>query len=153
VKATPTFEEAIDQFREFIVGQGWPESIIWRRPDEVVHDLPDPRVPYSRSKMVVLARRKSEADQWARSFYDEGVRAGVGVFLSACCVVKSQSCATIFWTIDERTAIETMLPATGLKLGCAVPRLEGQLRGPFRFRLARQLLDAYHEHLQARPKA
>jgi hypothetical protein len=138
------FEHAVDGFRNFIVGQGWPESIIWRRPEEVL--------PYPGSKVFVLARAESEADQWARRFYDEGARAGVGICLSAACVVRSQSCSTIFWTLDQRLVSEMMLPVSGLKFSCAVPRCDGKLRGSFRLRLAKRVLDAYHAQL-TRPGA
>lgn len=140
MESTPQFEEAVERFRAFIRGFGWPESIIWRCTNDVLL-FPGPR-------KIVRARSEVTADAWARRFYDEGTRAGGGISLYAACVVNGRTCSTIFWTSDQRTAQLMMMPVSGLKLSCSMHRFDAKSLGAIRWWLAKQVLDEYHAELK-----
>ena len=136
MEPAPHFDEAIRRLRAFMQGQGWPESIVWRRTDDVLQ-LPGPTV-------IVRARAESTANAWARRYYDEGVRAGVGISLNAACIVHGHTCATIFWTHDEQTAELGMIPKCGLKVGYSERILEARSHGAIRWWVDRRALARNH---------
>jgi hypothetical protein len=138
-EAIPSFDDAVRQLQDFMRGEGWPDAIVWRNEDDILR-LPGPTV-------VVRARSEAASHAWARQYYDEGVRAQVGICFSAECVVDGRTCATVFWTRDERTAEERMMPKIGLKLAYSTPRLEGRSRGAILWRLTKRALARFHGDL------
>ena len=116
--ATPPYEQAIATFEKFLEEQGWSQSIIWRRPDDVVFRIDGAK--------VVRYQSLRKATDWARRYYDLGCNQGLAIALHAECEIDGASCATIFWTADDREAEYRMMPTQGLKMSVAAPRTKGK---------------------------
>jgi hypothetical protein len=118
METTPPYEEAVTAFKKFLEKEGWSQTIVWRRPDDVVHRV--------EQNMVVRRRSSEKAAEWARRYYESGYSRGLGICLSAECEIDGAVYATIFWTADDQEAESRMMPAQGLKLSGRLPRTCGK---------------------------
>ena len=118
MEETPRFEQAVERFRQFLAGEGWSSSIVWRRPGDVVRRVD--------KDMVVRRRPSQEANDWAPRYYETGRGQGLGIALEGVCEIGGSVCATIFWTADTLEASQLMMPTRGLKMSATLPRSRGQ---------------------------
>jgi hypothetical protein len=141
MEPTPPYEEAIAAFKKFLEKEGWSETIVWRRSDDVVHRVDQ--------NMVVRRRSAEQAAEWARRYYESGCARGLGICLSAECEIDGAVCATIFWTDDDQEAESRMMPAQGLKLSAALPRTCGTSVSWLEWWFWRKKLEILHKAIAA----
>jgi hypothetical protein len=117
----PSFDEAAQSFRTFLVAQGWPGHIVWIRDGDVIRRAGDP--------VTICRSEQADGEKGAQRKYEIGRRRGLGVLLEAICTLGDATCAIVAYPVDEREAELLMYPSDGgLKLSVAVPRIEGVAR-------------------------
>ena len=109
----PSFDQAVSSFQQFLKLQGWPTEIVWARPADFVW------------QSGVLSVRTTDVID-AKTEYETGRQAGLGVLLDARCTLAGFTCASVRYPKDEDEAQRHMYPSDGLKLTVAVPRIEGR---------------------------
>lgn len=116
----PDFDEAVRTLQVFLAGQGWPTTIIWTRPGDIVRRS---------AEFIGIHRRDIDGQSEARSTYEQGRRAGLGVSLEAVCTLGGAAVVTVAYPSDDREAELLMYPSDGgLKMCAAIPRIEGTVR-------------------------
>jgi hypothetical protein len=116
----PDFDEAVRTFQAFLEGKGWPTKIIWSRPGDISRRS---------TESIAVDRRDVDGQSEARSTYEQGRRAGLGVSLEAVCTLGDAAVVTVAYPSDDREAELLMYPSDGgLKMCAAIPRIEGTAR-------------------------
>jgi hypothetical protein len=116
----PDFDEAVRKFRVFLEGQGWPTKIIWSRPGDISRRS---------TESIAVHRRDIDGQSEARTTYEQGRRAGLGVSLEAVCTLGDAAVVTVAYPVDDREAELLMYPSDGgLKMCTAILRIEGTVR-------------------------
>lgn len=145
MEPTPPFEQAVEQFKTFLTGQGWSSLIVWRHPADVVRRIG--------KDMVVRRRGSRSASAWARRYYEKGHIQGLGIALIAECEIMGAACATMFWTPDFEEAQQRLLPNQGLKMSVALPRTSGESVSWLGWWFARKRLEASPKALGYRDRS
>ena len=128
MEETPEFDAAVRRLQRFLTDNGWPSTISWRRTEDVVR-LPD-------GDVVVRRRPSFAAEEFARTYYEDGRQRGLGVALEVPCEVEGAACTTIYWTTDTTEAEYRLMPDHGLKMVIATPHLRARAVGALRWWLA-----------------
>jgi hypothetical protein len=116
----PDFDEAVRRFQLFLEAQGWPTKIIWSRQGDISRRS---------TESIAVHRRDIDGQSEARTTYEQGRRAGLGVSLEAVCTLGDAAVVTVAHPADEREAELLMYPSDGgLKMCAAMPRVEGNVR-------------------------
>ena len=102
----PDFESAAARFREFLAAQGWPATVAWVLPGDVI---------IRRGKLFVRSESVQGAEGVARHVYVEGARRQLGVCLEAICSSSDRSFARVARPVSEDAASRLLFP-DGLKL-------------------------------------
>jgi hypothetical protein len=123
-KAPESFDEARKRFSEFLGENGYPENVLWVDCTSLVWDK---RKLWVRDDPATLRR--------ARQRYENGIRAGLGVFLEAVAIAGSTTVAAVLLPLDDDAAQRHMVPSGGLKLSA--------LKNMFKARVSGHLLQTF----------
>jgi hypothetical protein len=102
----PSFDQAEDRFRAFVQSQGLTERFVYVTTDDLV---------VLGSRWFVRRLDPDRARTTARETYDEAVRQGRGVSLTAHCLLNGSLCVHVHGPIDDDEAERLMYP-NGLKI-------------------------------------
>jgi hypothetical protein len=108
----PTLEAALERFSAFLASQGYPKTVCWLRPVDVLVD---------EERHGWLKQHKAHAAKDAARRYSQGLDRNLGIELRAICATETQTFAIIFVPQGEVDA-EYRLMGLGLKLSCPVER-------------------------------
>jgi hypothetical protein len=113
-----TFNQAVGRFRAFLAAEGWPTTIRWVAPAEVMRE--------QQGRFVVTGLRDDHESQ-AEKEYDAAGHRRLGVCFDAVCTIDETTCAMVLAPADALDAELQMYPSDGgLKLSAAMPRSEGR---------------------------
>ena len=84
-----TFADALAGFQRFLKATGYPETIVWVRPDGVL--LADQAIIYVRTPAA------SESIRRVSHVFQDGIRYPRGVLLSCLCDLTTESCCYIWF--------------------------------------------------------
>lgn len=91
----PTFQEAIQQFREFLAEEGISKEILWLcREDIAWHDF----------KFYIRKPLPKENEQLVEKLYEHGCERGLGILLDVFWLLDSHAYCYIWLPEDERDA-------------------------------------------------
>lgn len=103
----PSFEEATEQLRKFLAGQGWPTRIVW---------VDSSRIRICSDQLVIQRPGPHEINR-AQSCYEERAQKNLGVLLHAVGKTQDSAFVVVKCPADSREAELEMYPADGgLKL-------------------------------------
>jgi hypothetical protein len=102
----PSFDEAVQRFRDFLREQGRARDLLWLTSDDVL---------IVGRACVARIPRESIAIEKARKRYGEGVRRGLGVQILAFCAVGNLLGCQVSYPADRDEAERQLMPP-GLKL-------------------------------------
>src|ERR1051326_3088633 len=113
-----TFEDALAGFQRFLKATGYPETIVWVRPADVL--LTAPGILYIRQPAA------SESIRLVQRAFEDGTRYPRGVLLSCLCDFNTASCCYIWVPRDDQEAMEHLMSG-GVKY--SVPAESSRRRG------------------------
>jgi hypothetical protein len=111
VMSTLTFENAESDFQRFAAKQGYPESLLWTRSDELV---------FWRGRFFVRSGDHRSRRERARALFERGATEKLGIALEAKCKTEQLTICRVFVPADDLDAQYRMIPAKGIKLTVAV---------------------------------
>ncbi|HLJ90698.1 MAG TPA: hypothetical protein VKZ53_28085 [Candidatus Angelobacter sp.] len=106
-----TFGEALARFEEFLANQGYPSSVIWVTPDDVL---------LSGSQEIFVKTPVSPQNEVSvRKIFDEGMRQELGVLFTTLCETGRISYAFAWTPKDDLDAQYALMPKD-LKLSVGI---------------------------------
>jgi hypothetical protein len=105
-----SFEESVARFQQFLKEVGYPTTVLWVKPDDVI--LTDRRLIYVKQSVS----KKNESD--AQQAYGLGINRKLGVLFCALCSTDEITYAYVWVPTDELDAQRALMPRD-LKLSAA----------------------------------
>ncbi len=124
----PSFAEAVEQLRSFLIAQDWPTEIAWLRAAAVT----------TRDQLVVVNPNRLLELQAASLAYCAGMSRGLGVLLAGLAHDASRSYCYV-WTPESEADAEASMISAGLKLSLVTQPRPVLLATGLRFWLLRCL--------------
>ena len=115
----PSFNEAIEQFREFAKSQALPSDLMFLRPDDVVVS----------GEYATIQRPPEKARlEEARAAYEDAVRRRWGVEIAGVIACSPLLGCYVYAPASDQESIERLMP-DGLKLSVRTPLIKGVFGG------------------------
>jgi len=102
-----TFQESVTEFRRFLAENGYPQDLIWVKPDDVI--LTGTSLIYIR---VPVPHSNEES---ARQLFEHGISQQMGVLFATLCEIDGAACSYVWVPKDESEAEQALMPV-GLKM-------------------------------------
>lgn len=105
VADTP-FDEALDDFREFLLSQELSADLIWIFSEDVI---------FQGESIFIKTPLSNENERRAKDCYELGQRRDFGIWLQAFCLFKSQPCCYIFLPENDLDSQYSLMSNESLK--------------------------------------
>jgi hypothetical protein len=122
-----SFETAVTNFKAFLVQQGYPPNLLWLTPDDIV---------FGGLRYFFWKGDASERTSHAKSGYESGLAANVGIAFEARCKTERWAICRVYIPNDDLDAQYRMIPKTGVKFSATVdPRPATEIESRIQWRL------------------
>ena len=118
-EASKTLSQAEQEFKSFLLANGYPQTICWITPNDLIVSSPHE---------YWIRKRKQRAEEYVGAKFAQAVANGMGVELRAICANADQTFATVFVPTDREDA-EYRLMRDGVKLSCPAERPKARVTG------------------------
>lgn len=115
--ADTSFDEALDDFRQFILSQKLPAQLIWIFSEDVI---------FQNEHIFIKTPVFGENALFARKCYELGQKRNFGVSLQGFCLFESQLCCYIYLPEDEVDAQYSLMSKETLKYSVRTNLIEAQ---------------------------
>ena len=105
--STPTFDVAESDFQRFAVKEGYPATLLWTTPDELV---------FWRRRIWVLVGKQEGRRERAKAAFDRGAVRNVGILIQGKCKTDRFTICRVYAPEDQTDAEYRMIPQVGVKL-------------------------------------
>ncbi|MFN0139740.1 MAG: hypothetical protein ACKVQW_06600 [Pyrinomonadaceae bacterium] len=101
-----SFDEALDDFKEFLSGQGLPTELVWVFREDVI---------CQRERVIIKTPVPAENEALAKACYELGQQRNFGINLHAFCLLESRPCCYIVLPEDGIDAEHMLIPKVAVK--------------------------------------
>ena len=105
--STPTFDVAESDFQHFAVQEGFPATLLWTTPDELV---------FWRRRIWVLVGKQEGRRERAKAAFDRGAVRNLGIMIHGKCKMDRFTICRVYAPEDQTDAEYRMIPQVGVKL-------------------------------------